>query len=1145
MQKITSKRKFRPTSTDQMRETSILGEVGFEISNTELLNPFLMQLITSCDLWAFIGSNGGVTAGRQNPDHALFPYVTQDKLFDTSGVSGSFTVVQGINPESGSIRNWIPYDISANLPATITRSVSKSVSGSKITLQEIHHDMGLSVSITWTTSDKHGIIRRVELTNLTESDLSLRVLDGMRHIMTPGVDQKFQMEFSNLTDAYKKNEFHPPCLASYSLSSIPTDKAEPNECLRATSIWSIGFPIRSHLLSEGQIRQFCFGDEIVNENEICGKRGCYLLEGEITIPANDSRIWWMAADVEQSPAKITKLLEQLQDPGSLEESLTDSIQKTTQKINLLVNQVDGLQSTALHRVGYRHFSNALFNMMRGGTFPKEYQIPKTDLLAHVLVCNADLHACHCEWMQELPELINLYELQEVVSSKKNRDLTRIISEYLPLSFSRRHGDPSRPWNRFNIEVEDEFGNERYSYQGNWRDIFQNWEALLLSFPHFTDSVISRFLNTTTADGYNPYRVTRQGFEWEKEDPNSPWSNIGYWGDHQIVYLLKLLELSIRFEPEHLANSLHVERYAFARVPYRIAPFEQILRNPRLTIEYDHKQAAEIHELVKEMGTDGQLLHHDGEVVYASLLEKLLIPLLAKLSNYIPGAGIWMNTQRPEWNDANNALTGYGASVVTLGYMARYLRMLQKLIRSSDRSQFLLHKETVNFFKGIVSAFDIDPESSVQDDAIRAQTVKFLGIAGTTFREGYYDRGLGNEKETLASDHLIAALGRVEKSIEITLRSNEREDKLFHAYNLLHFQGCESISIERLTLMLEGQVSILSSGVLGFEESDKLLSALEKSALYREDQNSYLLYPDRTLPGILEKGIISDSLLTKSRLLSDHLNSGNTQIIEKGVDGKVRFRGSFHNTHCLETQLEALGIPPDERASIGEIYEETFNHHAFTGRSGTFFSYEGLGSIYWHMVSKLLLAVQECAIEAKRMNADPRICTSLARHYHNIQNGIGVDKSPAEYGAFPTDPYSHTPSHSGAQQPGMTGQAKEDVINRIGELGIIIESGCLSFDPVLLRKEEFSPEAAQMDYYASAENVRSIPIPRHALGFTLCHTPVIYRLEDVKEVEIFLKYKDRMVARTSHRLNQEESKSIFSRTGAIQQIEVIFPFARFK
>ena len=53
----------------------------------------------------------------------------------------------------------------------------------------------------------------------------------------------------------------------------------------------------------------------------------------------------------------------------------------------------------------------------------------------------------------------------------------------------------------------------------------------------------------------------------------------------------------------------------------------------------------------------------------------------------------------------------------------------------------------------------------------------------------------------------------------------------------------------------------------------------------------------------------------------------------------------------------------ERAFMLDLFETTFDHRAFTGRSGTFFAYEGLGSIYWHMVSKLLLAAQECYQQA--------------------------------------------------------------------------------------------------------------------------------------------------------------------------------------
>ena len=64
--------------------------------------------------------------------------------------------------------------------------------------------------------------------------------------------------------------------------------------------------------------------------------------------------------------------------------------------------------------------------------------------------------------------------------------------------------------------------------------------------------------------------------------------------------------------------------------------------------------------VADMGTDGRLLRDvNGNVIHVTMVEKLLVLLLAKLTNLVPEGGIWMNTQRPEWNDANNALVGKG------------------------------------------------------------------------------------------------------------------------------------------------------------------------------------------------------------------------------------------------------------------------------------------------------------------------------------------------------------------------------------------------------------------------------------------------------------------------------------------------------
>ena len=174
------------------------------------------------------------------------------------------------------------------------------------------------------------------------------------------------------------------------------------------------------------------------------------------------------------------------------------------------------------------------------------------------------------------------------------------------------------------------------------------------------------------DGYNPYRITKEGIDWEVEEPDNPWSYIGYWGDHQIIYLLKFLELSTNFHPSRLRGLLRRPTFCYANVPYRIRPFEALLEDPKNTVDFDEDQAELIDHRVATLGADGKLVLDDnGDVYQVNLLEKLLVPLLAKLSNLVVDGGIWLNTQRPEWNDANNALVGHGLSMVTLYYSVSY------------------------------------------------------------------------------------------------------------------------------------------------------------------------------------------------------------------------------------------------------------------------------------------------------------------------------------------------------------------------------------------------------------------------------------------------------------------------------------------
>ena len=168
--------------------------------------------------------------------------------------------------------------------------------------------------------------------------------------------------------------------------------------------------------------------------------------------------------------------------------------------------------------------------------------------------------------------------------------------------------------------------------------------------------------------------------------------------------------------------------------------------------------------------------------------------------------------------------------------------------------------------------------------------------------------------------------------------------------------------------------------------------------------------------------------------------------------------------------------------------------------------------------------------------DAVIQKQLGDQYYQVRQGIGFNKTPEEYGAFPTDPYSHTPGHSGAQQPGMTGQVKEEIITRFGELGIRISNGSASFQPNLLRKREFISKPEGFTYIDVNEKWHEIQLPRNALAFTWCQVPIVYQLSEKNQLHLELKDGEKVV-NDQLKLSNELSNEIFVRSGKIKQITV--------
>lgn len=1148
---IKSSQRVRQTSPVIGSFVKIRGQDFYQIENYDKIPPFLTSIVSVGDHWMYVSSSGGLTAGRVSAENSLFPYQTVDLLHDCISYTGPITLIRS-RPKGEEFSIWQPFDASLTGISPGPRNLLKHIAGDHIVFQELNTHLGLKYCYSWRTSTRFGFVRTSTLENVGSDEIEIDLVDGLRNLTPSGVPLATSQRASCLVDAYKHNEYEPTSgIGIFSLTAQILDRAEAAEVLRVTTVWSRGLSDPIVFLSPKELHRFCAGETPEPESLCTGQRGNFFAFSTIKLTPGQSHTWYQVADVSRDHQQVARIRQRLLEDSSIAEELEKTIDLDHQDLLRNVASADGLQATGSQLATTHQFANVLFNNMRGGVFAANYSIESQDFLAFVASRNRVVSDAEQAFLRALPARIDFTELLRLARDQRNTDLVRLTLEYLPLTFGRRHGDPSRPWNAFAIHVRNEDGSSIYNYQGNWRDIFQNWEALATSFPAFLPNMVAKFVNASTIDGFNPYRISRGGIDWEEPDPEDPWSNIGYWGDHQIIYLSKLLEALQKYFPGKIEGLLEEPLFCYANVPYRIRSYEDIVANSCDTIDYDRFTAQTISRREEKMGADGKLvLDAQGEVYYVNLAEKLLVPVLSKLSNFAVDGGIWLNTQRPEWNDANNALVGSGLSMVTVCHLRRHLNLIIQLIREIGDRRLAISIEVEQWFRSIRTLLQenrpVLHETTISDD-VRGRMLREAGEAFSDYRLKVYDDGFSG-KHTIGSTELVEFFRLAIEYLDHSIRANRRGDCLYHAYNLLEFRDHgQAAGVSNLYEMLEGQVSALSSGLLDAAQAVDLIDALFASKLFRQDQNSFMLYPDRSLGGFLQRNKIPPPRATSLALLRELVAAQDSSIIVLDVFGEYHFSPAIQRQADLTLRLDQLAHDPHwaelvlrDRENVVEVFEEVFSHKTYTGRSGTMYGYEGLGCIYWHMVSKLLLAIQENVFSAIDRQASKSVVEALADAYFLVRAGLSSDKTPSQYGAFPTDPYSHTPKHSGAQQPGMTGQVKEEILTRLGELGVRVRDGRLHFEPVLLRRREFGNESSEFHYFNLAGEEQSLQIAPRALAFTVCQVPLVYRMSDTSfSIEVSFADGNRVILQQDF-LDAELSSKLFQRTREIARIDVYLP-----
>ncbi|NRA94112.1 MAG: hypothetical protein HRU26_15790, partial [Psychroserpens sp.] len=576
-----------------LKSISIDNEVYFKINSHDKMRPFFMSIVSDSNHWMFISSNGGLTAGRKNSEYSFFPYYTDDKITESAEITGSKSMFR-IN----SNQLWEPFSIRQDGLYNVTRNLYKNIYGNKIIFEEINHDLELTFRYHWNSSNEFGFVKKSTIVNNSEVPVHISGLDGLQNILPYGVPSDTQTRVSNLVDAYKKSELEKDAgLGIYALSAIIVDKAEPSEALKANIAWSLGLDNPKYLLSSLQLDDFRKGMHLHEEVDVRAEKGAYFVNFDLDLNPGQEKEWMIIGNVNQDHNAVAEIMHRITSDANIKEAVLEDIEKGTKKLICLNAASDAIQLTADKQRDTRHFSNALFNIMRGGIFDDNYNIEKWDFEAYLSKANRKVFSKAESILANLPETFSLSHLKSLAHESDDKNFRRLCLEYMPLKFSRRHGDPSRPWNKFSINTRSEAdGSKILDYEGNWRDIFQNWEALAHAYPDYIESMIHKFLNATTFDGYNPYRVTKDGFDWEIIEPDDPWSYIGYWGDHQIIYLLKFLEFIEDHEPGKLESYFNEDVFVYANVPYKIKTYSDILKNPKDTIvlNYAHNNQPMAH-----------------------------------------------------------------------------------------------------------------------------------------------------------------------------------------------------------------------------------------------------------------------------------------------------------------------------------------------------------------------------------------------------------------------------------------------------------------------------------------------------------------------------------------------------------------------
>ncbi|MEO3947236.1 cellobiose phosphorylase [Gorillibacterium sp. CAU 1737] len=820
-------------------------------------------------MWTFYVNRGQAISGFgiQDKNSPIMEFSPASIAYKTVAASGFRTFLK----RDGAI--YEPFQ-TARPDAQAERSMR--VRANEISLEEVHHEQGLRVKVSYfhlPNEDVAALVRHVEIGNEANAEASFELLDGLPEILPYGVENGGFKEVGHLLRSWMEVGNREARIPFYKLRSSTHDEAEVSEVV--SGHFYLSFSDEEELLAPIVDPDLVFGDNSsLAYPDAFAAASLSELQQRPQYAYNKVPCGFTGREVKLAPGQSVNLYTLI--------GHVSRVEKINERAERFCN--------ASYIRAKRAEANELVAELTNDIAMKSGQP----------ILDAYSRQCYLDNL--------LRGGYPYLFGSKHDDASRKVVHL----FSRKHGDLERDYNFFSILP------EFYSQgNGNFRDANQNRRSDVFFHPGVGTFNIRMFYSLIQADGYNPLGVEATTFVVKEERASAleqlltdafgkgepelaarcrkaftPGKVIGFLADHGLVpsmgeedFLGRLLDLAEQqieatfgegFWSDHWTYNLDLvdaylsiypdkkrelllseKAYPFYDSAVRVLPRSEkyVLKNGTVrqfgSIVHDDEKMEKLgmslkgtHWLKTEQGM--------GAVYTTNLLVKMLSLGLNKFATLDPyGMGVEMEANKPGWNDAMNGLPGIvGSGMSETFELKRHLMFLAEACEEHAEENVRVPEEILAFLEtvktlakrrqaGELEAFAYWNETANAREAYREQ-VRF----GFTGREGALSLSklasicrtflavieLGIERAVRMGDGLAPTYFRFEATRFEPVSDAEGKPLLTH-YGLPKVRVSEFTG-EALPLFLEGPARWLKT-VETPEEARSIHDRIKRTALYDE------------------------------------------------------------------------------------------------------------------------------------------------------------------------------------------------------------------------------------------------------------------------------------------------------------------------